>query len=191
MGAFDRMWSRLPDVLKSDDIKKLYIALGDIFDLLEVEQQPYIYTEVLSELKGDILDKYGMSYGVHRDSLGDKAYKEKIKIEREKSNFVPTLNNMINIIKSVTGYRVEATEGWNLVPPEKAMMKFAIIIPAYSDPNLLFDLDKLYSCGDKTIWEVKQEKSVPFEFIGTHNKTGITNIYKGYEVVLDDTEGGN
>lgn len=188
MGAFERMWSRLPDVLKSEDIKKLYMASGEIFDLLEVEQQPYIYTEVLSELKGDMLDKYGMSYGVHRGNLIDEGYVNKIKIERAKSDFIPTLNNFIDIIKFVTGYRVEAYEGWLLNPPEKALMKLKITIPAGSNRDLLLDLDSLYSCGDKTIWEVRQESYIPLELIGEHNKTGIKNINKEYIRVLDETQ---
>lgn len=186
-GAFERMWSRLPDVLKSDDLKKLYIALGSIFDLLEKEQEPYIYTEVLDKLSGEMLDNYGISYGVNRGNLVDEGYKNKIRIEEAKNNFIPTLNPYIELIKLVTGYRVEAVEGWNLNPPQKALMKLFITIPAGSDTDLLFDLDSIYSCGVKTIWEVSQESYIPYELIGEHNKTGIRNINKDYLRVIDET----
>lgn len=181
--SFDRMWARLPDVLKSDDIKKLFIGLGSIFDLLEKEQEPYIYTEVLSKLSGEMLDKYGFSYGVPRRNLSDKSYINKILIERAKSEFIPTLDNFINIIKKVTGYRVDVTEGWNLPIEQKAMLKLLVTIPVHSDRDLIFDLDRLYSCGVKTEYELKQEKNVVFEVIGEHNITGIRNLNKLYETI--------
>lgn len=145
-GAFERMWSKLPEVLKSDDLKKMYVVLGDIFDRLELEQQDYIYTNVVSKIKNDMLDIYGKSYFVPRNQDDDATYKRRIQIADYKNSLVPTLDNFIEFTKNVTGYDVKAVEGWNLIPPQKALLKVDITIPAGDDNSLLHDLDGLYGC---------------------------------------------
>lgn len=177
-GSFERMWAMLPDSLKSEDIKKIYMVVGKIFDELEEKEKPYIYTEVINELYGDMLDQYGNSFLVYREQRDDEAYKRRIEIENRKLSFVPLLDNFIKLIKDITGYRVDIVEGWQLENPQKALLNIDIVIPAGDDPTLLFDLDKIYSCGVKINWKVQQEEFYPWQLIGSHNNTGIRNLYK-------------
>lgn len=183
-GAFERMWSKLPEVLQSEDIKKMYIVIADIFDKIELEQEDYAYTNVISKLKNDMLDVYGNSYFVPRNQNDDATYRRKIQIADYKNSMIPTLNNFIEFTKNVTGYDVKAVEGWNLVPPKKGVLKVDITIPAGADNSLLYDLDGLYACGCRIDWIVKQESFTPFEIVGNHNATGLTNIYKRKERIL-------
>lgn len=187
MSRFERMWARLPDTLKSESIKKFYSSIADILDYYEQKQEPYIYTRVISELKSGMLDIYGAQFGVFRNDLNDDAYKRKINIEKSKQNFVPTWNNFIGIVKYITGYEVYGMEGWRLDPPQNAVLNLEITIPAGSDQDLLFDLDKLYSCGVRIDWIVRQESYIPLELIGPHNYMGTKHIYKSKERILDET----
>lgn len=185
MAAFERMWARLPDVLKSEDIKGLYVGMGDIFDLLEIEQSPYIYINVLSQMSGSMLDLYGSNFGISRMGKDDSGFKRVLGIELAKLKFVPTLNNFIEFITKITGYQMRVTEGWKLDPPEKATLKVLITVPAGSDDSLLIDLKSLYSCGIKLDWVKTQESFAPWEYAGTHNDVGIDKIYKGNTRFID------
>lgn len=185
MGSFERMFSGLPEVLQTESIKKLYMSLGNIFDKLQAEREEYIYTDVMSELHSDMLDLYGKSYLVSRDGMKDEGYKNKIITERAKTNFIPLLDSYIDIIKNITGYEVEVTEGWALPIPKKALLSLVITIPPGSDQTLLFDLDSLYSCGVKTVWEVRQASYIPYELIGTHNDTGLRKLTKFKDKIFD------
>ncbi|MEE0138827.1 hypothetical protein, partial [Fusobacterium ulcerans] len=171
--SFERMWGRLPETLQSESVEKLYTALSKIFDELEEKEKPCIYTTILTELKGKMLDVYGESYSVSRDGKNDENYRIKIKMEWLKNSFVPTLDNFINIIKEVTGYDVAIVEGWNLTEPKKALLNVELTIPSGADTDLLFDLDQLYSCGVKINFKTAQENYTPFEIIGEHKDSGL------------------
>ncbi|HBJ79720.1 MULTISPECIES: hypothetical protein [Fusobacterium] len=177
-GAFDRMWGMLPETLQSERIKKVYTVIGKIFDELEAKERPYVYTEVLSKLSGDMLDQYGNSFLVYREQRDDESYKRRIEIENRKLSFVPLLDNFIDLIKDITGYRVDITEGWKLEKPQKALLDVDIVIPAGDDPTLLFDLDKIYSSGIKINWKIQQEEFYPWQLVGHHNNTGIRNLHR-------------
>ena len=179
--SFERMWGRLPETLQSESVEKLYTALSKIFDELEEKEKPYIYTSILTELKGKMLDVYGESYSVSRDGKNDENYRIKIKIEWLKNSFVPTLDNFINIIKEVTGYDVAIVEGWNLAEPKKALLNVELTIPSGADTDLLFDLDQLYSCGVKINFKTAQENYTPFEIIGEHKDNGLIKIYNTFD----------
>lgn len=179
--SFERMWGRLPETLQSESVEKLYTALSKIFDELEEKEKPYIYTSILTELKGKMLDVYGESYSVSRDGKNDENYRIKIKIEWLKNSFVPTLDNFINIIKEVTGYDVAIVEGWNLTEPKKALLNVELTIPSGADTDLLFDLDQLYSCGVKINFKTAQENYTPFEIIGEHKDNGLIKIYNTFD----------
>ncbi len=179
--SFERMWGRLPETLQSESVEKLYTALSKIFDELEEKEKPYIYTSILTELKGKMLDVYGESYSVSRDGKNDENYRIKIKTEWLKNSFVPTLDNFINIIKEVTGYEVVIVEGWNLEEPKKALLNVELTIPSGADTDLLFDLDQLYSCGVRINFKTAQENYTPFEIIGEHKDNGLIKIYNTYD----------
>ena len=179
--SFERMWGRLPETLQSESVEKLYTALSKIFDELEEKEKPYIYTSILTELKGKMLDVYGESYSVSRDGKNDENYRIKIKMEWLKNSFVPTLDNFINIIKEVTGYDVAIVEGWNLAEPKKALLNVELTIPSGTDTDLLFDLDQLYSCGVKINFNIAQENYTPFEIIGEHKDNGLIKIYNTFD----------
>ncbi|MGL6100037.1 MAG: hypothetical protein ACRC0G_10485 [Fusobacteriaceae bacterium] len=147
------MWSKLPECLQSDDIKKYYMGISEIFDMLEREQVKDVYTSVLSKLKGKALDRFGECYGIKRKENSDVVYRSLILIETAKNKFVPTIDNYAKLINDVTGYSVTISEGWSLVPSEKALLKVFVTVAEGFDYDFFKELDNLYSCGAKLIVE--------------------------------------
>ncbi|MGL6023781.1 MAG: hypothetical protein ACRC0F_04120 [Cetobacterium sp.] len=184
--SFERMWSRLPDVLKSPDTEKFYRCNARIFDTMEKEHKNYIYSNVFSKVNGELLDLFGLTFDIGRNGENDTEYRRRIKIEMAKLNFIPTLDNFINFITKITGYGINITEGWKLDNPRKALLTGLITIPAGNPSQLLFDLEKLYSCGVKLEFALKQESYTPFELVGNHNDTGLTKIYNDYKINIEE-----
>ncbi|MGL5126142.1 MAG: hypothetical protein ACRC6U_09225 [Fusobacteriaceae bacterium] len=153
MFAFERMWSKLPECLKSDDIKKYYIGISEVFDLLESEQTNKIYTSVLSKLEGGSLDVFGECHGVKRRENSDATYKTLVLLESAKSKFVPTLDNYMRLVQDATGHTITVIEGWGLVPVEKVALKIFVTVAEGIDYDFFTELDTLCGAGVKLIIE--------------------------------------
>lgn len=154
MSSFERMWSKLPECLQSDDIKKYYMGISEIFDMLEKEQEKDVYTSVLSKLEGKALDAFGECEGVKRFEKDDLNFKKEICIQNFSRNMIPTIDSITKLVDIAAGNKSYVQEGWEFEYPENCALKLRI----NSDDGVDFKTFKKISekCGDgvKVVFEV-------------------------------------
>lgn len=166
---FSYMWAELPDCLKSETTRKIYISIAEVLDRYENKILAYKNMRNLDSAIGIKLDLIGEILDIKRRYRVDDEYRKQLRISKTALTFIPTMNNFINLLTGTLGYDCVINEGWTF--GEKAAIE---VVTNTIDSNLeiLYDLDKIYSCGIKVIWRKVGEKHRIYEKIGDHNTTG-------------------
>ena len=89
------------------EISKYFDSLDDTINIISKISQINVTT-------GIFLDNLGALMGVERNNLSDDDYRILIKLEFNKQNFVPNINQLTELIKSLTLYNPSINVGWEV-----------------------------------------------------------------------------
>ena len=148
---YDFMLSYLPHYLsKNIRIQALFKAISLVFDDMDNNLSKLDRMWLVDEANGEFLDALGTLVGEQRNKSNDEAFRKRIKLAFRLTNFVPHLNNLLDICKFYTGLNPEVREGW-AVDGEPA--RYDVDFIGNSDYNFDLindlDLDKIAGAGVK------------------------------------------
>ena len=103
MGAYDNMIAKLPAVMRQTNVKSFYTAIGSMMDEFDTFLITYDKVHLVDSATGDWLDNLGKLVSVERNFLNDADYRAKIKLEFYRYYYVPTLDNLLALIKKFSG----------------------------------------------------------------------------------------
>lgn len=189
---FDYMWSKLPSIMKKDNIKEVYLALSKAFDALDYAMEIHQNIHLIDFAEGLDLEKIGRMLGIHREEAPDIVYRSRIKVYYYTYYFVPNLNNILFLIKNIMGYYPDTlTEGWaRSDSKESGTLLLKVTIPVGINDSLLLDFDAIYSAGGRIDWKKLQEAYSVTHCTGLDFTSEILRPYEQIErVVLGDTLG--
>ena len=190
MSNFNEMWADLPAIMRKEEVEKLYIVMGQMFDDFDTLLESKQLTHIIDDAVGTELDAIGFNVGVLRETGQiDEVYRRRLKHFYSSVYFVPTLNNFYKMIHNVIGeYPSNIKEGWKYTG-ESGFLEFDIIYPAEETIDLLGDLDRLYSAGCRLKWNRFRRVSAVYNQAGDYNSTGFTEIYDDSETVIQPWDG--
>ena len=176
---YDFLISKLPQVMRQDNILNLMKSAASILDALDNYIDSISKIHVIEFATGKDLDLLGSYLGIVRDNRADDSYRRLLKIYYYSYYFVPNANNFLFLIKNIMGYLPEKMlEGW-LEPlnPESCVTSIDVVIPSGEDDSFLIDLDKVFSAGCRLNWRKLQEAYLVTNSTSTLLDTGIDNVY--------------
>lgn len=184
MTNFERMWGKLPYVMRQENNEKLYRAMGNIFDDFDTQIALYENMHVVDLASGSQLDAIGYNIGVARvTGQSDETYRRRLKIFYSSVYFIPTLDNFQYIIKNIMGYYpMNVKEGWKY-KNESGLLELDVIIPEDDTDAVITDLDRLYSYGCRVIWNKYRRVKAAYNYIGDINTCGFTEIFHDLETI--------
>ena len=92
----------------------IYKEVSKYFDLIDENINILAKIGQINVTNGIFLDDLGALVGVERNNLSDDDYRILIKLEFNKQNFVPNINQITELIKSLTNYNPVINVGWEV-----------------------------------------------------------------------------
>lgn len=107
--------SKIPYILQATEINQLFIqSIAKVFDLIDKYIDMLDNYWLIDKAKGEFLDDLGALVEEERNNDVDDNYRKRIKLKFQALDIVPTLDNILNLIKSFTGLFPEIREGWKV-----------------------------------------------------------------------------
>ena len=107
--------SKIPYILKATEINQAFIkSIAEAFDLIDKYIDMLENYWLIDKAKGEFLDDLGELVEENRKNDVDENYRKRIKLKFQALDIVPTLDNILNLIKSFTGLFPEIREGWKV-----------------------------------------------------------------------------
>ena len=148
---FKYLLSKIPYILQATEVNRVFIkSWADMFDVIDTYIDLIEKMWLIDYATGEFLDDLGTLVDVPRMNEADVNYRLRIKLAFQSLDIVPTLNNVMELIKEFTGYFPEIREGWN-VDGEPARYDIDFVAPKDFDFNLFdnIDLEKIVGAGVK------------------------------------------
>lgn len=150
---YDFLMHYLPHYLsKNKTIQAFYKSISLVFDKMDGYYELISKQWLVDYAIGGFLDDLGDFVQVERNGQDDERYRARIKLAFKQIDFVPHLNNLLELIKSYTGIFPEINVGWQNTAhpdPERYDINF-YANPGY-DFSILYDLDiqRIVGAGKK------------------------------------------
>ena len=107
--------SKIPYILKATETNQAFIkSIAEAFDLIDKYIDMLENYWLIDKAKGEFLDDLGELVEENRKNDVDENYRKRIKLKFQALDIVPTLDNILNLIKSFTGLFPEIREGWKV-----------------------------------------------------------------------------
>ncbi len=107
--------NKIPYILKATETNQMFIrGIADVFDLIDSYLDILENYWLIDKAKGEFLDDLGMLVEENRNNDVDNNYRKRIKLKFQTLDIVPTLDNILNLIKNFTGLFPEIREGWKV-----------------------------------------------------------------------------
>lgn len=107
--------SKIPYILKATETNQAFIkSIAEAFDLIDKYIDMLENYWLIDKAKGEFLDDLGEFVEENRKNDVDENYRKRIKLKFQALDIVPTLDNILNLIKSFTGIFPEIREGWKV-----------------------------------------------------------------------------
>lgn len=107
--------SKIPYILKATETNQAFIkSIAEAFDLIDEYIDMLENYWLIDKAKGEFLDDLGDLVEENRKNDVDENYRKRIKLKFQALDIVPTLDNILNLIKSFTGLFPEIREGWKV-----------------------------------------------------------------------------
>lgn len=107
--------SKIPYILKATETNQAFIkSIAEAFDLIDRYIDMLENYWLIDKAKGEFLDDLGELVEENRKNDVDENYRKRIKLKFQALDIVPTLDNILNLIKSFTGLFPEIREGWKV-----------------------------------------------------------------------------
>ena len=150
---YDFLLYYLPHYMsKNPNIQAFYKAVSLVFDKIDEYYNVIEKQWLVQYATGEFLDDLGALVEVERNGQSDERYRARIKLAFKQIDFVPHLNNLLELIKSYTGIYPDINVGWQNTlnfDPERYDINF-YANPGY-DFSILYDLDiqRIVGAGKK------------------------------------------
>lgn len=107
--------SKVPYILKATPFNQAIIkSCANAFDLVDTYINMLEGYWLIDKAKGEFLDDLGASVEVPRNNEIDADYRKRIKLAYQTLDIVPTLDNILELVRSFTGLFPEIREGWQI-----------------------------------------------------------------------------
>ena len=107
--------SKIPYILKATETNQVFIkSIAEAFDLIDKYIDMLENYWLIDKAKGEFLDDLGDLVEENRKNDVDENYRKRIKLKFQALDIVPTLDNILNLIKNFTGLFPEIREGWKV-----------------------------------------------------------------------------
>ena len=107
--------SKIPYILKATETNQAFIkSIAEAFDLIDKYIDMLENYWLIDKAKGEFLNDLGDLVEENRKNDVDENYRKRIKLKFQALDIVPTLDNILNLIKSFTGLFPEIREGWKV-----------------------------------------------------------------------------
>lgn len=107
--------SKIPYILKAIETNQAFIkSIAEAFDLIDRYIDMLENYWLIDKTKGEFLDDLGELVEENRKNDVDENYRKRIKLKFQALDIVPTLDNILNLIKNFTGLFPEIREGWKV-----------------------------------------------------------------------------
>ena len=192
MAIYDNLVAKLPSVMRQENTLKYYAAIAEVLEEFNSQFAIFENIHLLEVATGEWLDILGQYVNVSRNNENDEDYRARIKLEFYRYYFIPTLDNLLNFINSLTGvypdaifslnnnltvaqqaerYTVEElaeflVEDFNQTEP--AYIKFRYVF----DPD--FNIDILEQLDDVVGGGIRLENDIKFIFYARNHVAGTT-----------------
>ena len=148
---YEFMLSYLPYYLaKNKRVQAFIKAVSLIFDDMDNNLKKLDRMWLIDEATGEFLDDLGELVGEKRNNNDDERYRKRIKLAFKLTDFVPHLNNLLEICKFYTGLNPDIRLGWEV---DGEPGRYDVDFIANSDYNFELindlDLDKIAGGGIK------------------------------------------
>lgn len=143
--------SKIPYILKATETNQAFIkSIAEAFDLIDKYIDMLENYWLIDKAKGEFLDDLGELVEENRKNDVDENYRKRIKLKFQALDIVPTLDNILNLIKSFTGLFPEIREGWK-VDGEPGRYDIDFIAEKYYNFSLIdvIDLESIIGGGIK------------------------------------------
>ena len=112
---FDFLVRHLPYYLiYSQETQNIYTEFAKYFDGIDKIINKLKSIGQIDFAEGVFLDDLGAMFSVARNNMNDVDYRKLIKLEFNKQNFVPNINQLTELIKSLTLYNPSINVGWEV-----------------------------------------------------------------------------
>ena len=112
---YDFLISNLPWYLQYvPETQTMYKEISKYFDSLDDTINIISKISQINVTTGIFLDDLGALMGVERNNLSDIDYRMLIKLEFNKQNFVPNINQITELIQKLTDYNPVINVGWEV-----------------------------------------------------------------------------
>lgn len=112
---YDFLISNLPWYLQYvPETQTMYKEISKYFDSLDDTINIISKISQINVTTGIFLDDLGALMGVERNNLSDIDYRMLIKLEFNKQNFVPNINQITELIQKLTNYNPVINVGWEV-----------------------------------------------------------------------------
>ena len=150
---YDFLMYYLPHYMsKNPTVQAFYKSISLVFDKID-EYCGLINKQWLVDYAtGGFLDDLGAFVQVERNGQDDERYRARIKLAFKQIDFVPHLNNLLELIKSYTGVFPEINVGWqNAIRPDPERYDINFYANPGYDFSILYDLDiqRIVGAGKK------------------------------------------
>lgn len=107
--------SKIPYILKATETNQSFIkSIAEAFDLIDKYIDMLENYWLIDKAKEEFLDDLGELVEENRKNDVDENYRKRIKLKFQALDIVPTLDNILNLIKNFTGLFPEIREGWKV-----------------------------------------------------------------------------
>lgn len=168
---FNYMFDKLPTILQTKNNELYYRALADIFANVENEIEKLELIHLIDSAFGSELDDIGSRILVFREGLNDEQYKRRIRLELYTIDFVPLMDNFIDLIQNVLLFTPTITEGWK--DGRNAELDVVLRIPPGETEAIFTDLDRVYSAGVKLNITTFQQAYAIYKDVAQYDETGV------------------
>lgn len=143
--------SKIPYILKATETNQAFIkSIAEAFDLIDKYIDMLENYWLIDKAKGEFLDDLGELVEENRKNDVDENYRKRIKLTYQTLDIVPTLDNVLELIKIFTGLYPVIDEGWK-VDGEAGRYDLKFIATKDFDFSLIdkIDLEKVIGGGIK------------------------------------------
>lgn len=168
---FNYMYEKLPTVMQKENNELYYKALADVFANVETEIEKLELINLIDYATGTELDDIGSRVGVFREGYDDEQYRRRIRLQLNTLDFVPLLDNFIDLIQNVLLFTPTISEGWK--NGRNAELDVVLRIPPGETQAIFTDLDRIYSAGVKLNITTFQQGYAIYKDIAEYDETGV------------------
>lgn len=148
---FNYLMSKVPYILKATHINQVVLkSIAKTFNIFDYYLDLIDNYWLIDKAKGGFLDDLGVAVEVPRNNDVDEDYRLRIKLAYQSLDIVPTLDNILSILKEFTRLYPVINEGWQ-VDGEPARYDVDFVANAEYDFSLLdkINLEKIVGGGVK------------------------------------------